>query len=87
MHCLIYYISIHFDRCGMVYIDSEELKWMPYVKTWMAQKGSRLRQETQEYIMEMFEKMVEDGLVFVKKKCTQAIPQVRHHLLVQSVLQ
>uniref|UniRef100_A0A670YGW4 Dynein heavy chain hydrolytic ATP-binding dynein motor region domain-containing protein n=1 Tax=Pseudonaja textilis TaxID=8673 RepID=A0A670YGW4_PSETE len=24
------------SRCGMVYIDPEELKWMPYVKTWMA---------------------------------------------------
>lgn len=24
------------SRCGMVYIDPEELKWLPYVKTWMA---------------------------------------------------
>uniref|UniRef100_A0A670K7B3 Dynein axonemal heavy chain 6 n=1 Tax=Podarcis muralis TaxID=64176 RepID=A0A670K7B3_PODMU len=24
------------SRCGMVYIDPEELKWIPYVKTWMA---------------------------------------------------
>uniref|UniRef100_A0AAY5F6G0 Dynein heavy chain hydrolytic ATP-binding dynein motor region domain-containing protein n=1 Tax=Electrophorus electricus TaxID=8005 RepID=A0AAY5F6G0_ELEEL len=24
------------SRCGMVYIDPEELKWMPYVQTWLA---------------------------------------------------
>uniref|UniRef100_A0A803U0S0 Dynein axonemal heavy chain 6 n=1 Tax=Anolis carolinensis TaxID=28377 RepID=A0A803U0S0_ANOCA len=24
------------SRCGMVYIDPEELKWIPYVKTWIA---------------------------------------------------
>uniref|UniRef100_A0A8C3XUZ3 Dynein heavy chain hydrolytic ATP-binding dynein motor region domain-containing protein n=1 Tax=Chelydra serpentina TaxID=8475 RepID=A0A8C3XUZ3_CHESE len=24
------------SRCGMVYIDPEELKWVPYVQTWMA---------------------------------------------------
>nr|XP_014352841.1 PREDICTED: dynein heavy chain 6, axonemal-like [Latimeria chalumnae] len=24
------------SRCGMVYVDPEELKWMPYVQTWMA---------------------------------------------------
>uniref|UniRef100_A0ACB8ETL8 Dynein heavy chain 6, axonemal n=1 Tax=Sphaerodactylus townsendi TaxID=933632 RepID=A0ACB8ETL8_9SAUR len=24
------------SRCGMVFIDPEELKWIPYVKTWMA---------------------------------------------------
>uniref|UniRef100_A0A8C1NY02 Dynein, axonemal, heavy chain 6 n=1 Tax=Cyprinus carpio TaxID=7962 RepID=A0A8C1NY02_CYPCA len=23
------------SRCGMVYIDPEELKWMPYVQTWL----------------------------------------------------
>ncbi|CAB1327053.1 unnamed protein product, partial [Coregonus sp. 'balchen'] len=23
------------SRCGMVYIDSDELKWMPYVQTWI----------------------------------------------------
>lgn len=23
------------SRCGMVFVDPEELKWMPYVKTWM----------------------------------------------------
>lgn len=23
------------SRCGMVFVDPEELKWMPYVKTWI----------------------------------------------------
>lgn len=23
------------SRCGMVFVDADELKWMPYVKTWM----------------------------------------------------
>ena len=60
----------------MVYCDPEELKWMPYVQTWIAQHCGRLKQETREYIMEMFERYVEQGLVFVTKKCTQAMPQV-----------
>ena len=60
----------------MVYIDSEELKYMPYVQTWMEQNGDRLRAETKEYILELFENFVEDGLHYIKKHCTQAIPQV-----------
>lgn len=24
------------SRCGMVYIDPDELKWMPYVQTWIS---------------------------------------------------
>lgn len=24
------------SRCGMVYIDPDELKWMPFVQTWIS---------------------------------------------------
>ena len=65
-----------FHRCGMVYVDPHELKWKPYVQTWMAEKGGRLKEETREYIMELFNKYVDDGLKFVNKQCTQAMPQV-----------
>jgi len=64
-------------RCGMVYCDSEELKWMPYVKTWMNDVcGDQLREETKEYLLNLFAKTVESGLRFVSKKCVQAIAQV-----------
>ncbi|CAD5112359.1 DgyrCDS1592 [Dimorphilus gyrociliatus] len=64
------------SRCGMVYIDSKELGWLPYVQTWMTEKGKKFKQETREYIMEMFDKYVEQGLKFISKKCTQGMPQV-----------
>ncbi|XP_006900461.1 PREDICTED: dynein heavy chain 6, axonemal [Elephantulus edwardii] len=64
------------SRCGMVFVDPEELKWMPYVRTWMDGISKRLNEETQEYILNLFQRYVEDGLYFINKKCTQAIPQV-----------
>ncbi|XP_012945206.1 dynein heavy chain 6, axonemal [Aplysia californica] len=60
----------------MVYIDAEELKWMPFVKTWIKQYEKRLKPETFEFLLSMFEKYVENGLVFVTKKCEQGINQV-----------
>uniref|UniRef100_A0AAY4DWD2 AAA+ ATPase domain-containing protein n=1 Tax=Denticeps clupeoides TaxID=299321 RepID=A0AAY4DWD2_9TELE len=30
------------SRCGMVYIDSNELKWMPYVQTWVSRLPERV---------------------------------------------
>ncbi|KAG8130386.1 hypothetical protein E2320_017073 [Naja naja] len=53
------------SRCGMVYIDPEELKWMPY-----------LNEETRTYLFELFTRYVEDGLKYIHKKCSQAIRQV-----------
>ncbi|XP_072525800.1 dynein axonemal heavy chain 6 [Salminus brasiliensis] len=64
------------SRCGMVYIDSEELKWMPYVQTWLAGLSQKVTEPMREYLMELFEKIVEKGLQFVSKRCVQAVAQV-----------
>nr|XP_004029568.4 dynein axonemal heavy chain 6 [Gorilla gorilla gorilla]XP_055234907.1 dynein axonemal heavy chain 6 [Gorilla gorilla gorilla] len=64
------------SRCGMVFVDPEELKWMPYVKTWMKGISKKLTEETQEYILNLFQRYVDEGLHFINKKCSQAIPQV-----------
>jgi hypothetical protein len=60
----------------MVYVDADELKWMPYVHKWMHQWEDRLKDEVKTYIMDLFERYVELGLRFVSKKCTQVMNQV-----------
>ncbi len=69
-------MRICFYRCGMVYIDPEDLKWFPYVKTWLTKFKKQMKEETFNYILELFETYIEDGLKFVTKKCLQAIHQV-----------
>ncbi|XP_060075174.1 dynein axonemal heavy chain 6-like [Ylistrum balloti] len=64
------------SRCGMVFIDPGELKWLPFVQTWITNFSEKMKPETSEYLLELFKKYVESGLVFVHKKCTQAINQV-----------
>uniref|UniRef100_A0A8C8W0I7 Dynein, axonemal, heavy chain 6 n=1 Tax=Peromyscus maniculatus bairdii TaxID=230844 RepID=A0A8C8W0I7_PERMB len=64
------------SRCGMVFVDPEELKWMPYVKTWMSRISEKLNEETREYLLNLFNRYVDEGLHFINKKCSQAIPQV-----------
>lgn len=72
--CMVLVSQSH--RCGMVYVDSEELRWLPFVQTFMTENGKRLREETKEYIMELFTRYIDPGLTFVKKKCTQGMQQV-----------
>ncbi|XP_066516038.1 dynein axonemal heavy chain 6 isoform X2 [Hoplias malabaricus] len=64
------------SRCGMVYVDSEELKWMPYVQTWIAGLSHKITESVRVYLMELFEQYVEKGLQFVSKRCVQAMAQV-----------
>ncbi|XP_061839882.1 dynein axonemal heavy chain 6 isoform X2 [Nerophis lumbriciformis] len=64
------------SRCGMVFIDPDELKWMPYVQTWISGLQSKLPEAVNTYLLELFVLYVEDGLQYVLKYCTQAIRQV-----------
>ncbi|CAB0031813.1 unnamed protein product [Trichogramma brassicae] len=65
------------SRCGMVYLDPTELKWMPYVKTWIATISEQLfKKEIAPFLLELFAKYVEAGLVFFRKNCDHAIAQV-----------
>ncbi|VDO49605.1 unnamed protein product, partial [Schistosoma margrebowiei] len=64
------------SRCGMVYVDSEDLGWLPYVKTWIKTIEEKLTPYVIEYIMNLFIKYVDPFMNFVMTKCTTIIPQV-----------
>nr|CAD7258338.1 unnamed protein product [Timema shepardi] len=79
------------SRCGMVYIDSEEIKvgqsprivyinsevikWLPYVQSWMARFRSEFPEELKKYILVLFEDYVEAGFHFIRRNCDFAINQ------------
>ena len=68
----------HFPpRCGMVFVDPGEMKWLPFVKTWLddLEETGKLRDYMRAHIQELFERYVEDGLRFVARSCVQAMPQ------------
>lgn len=61
----------------MVFVDSEELKWMPYVKSWInTVSDSLLNEELKEFLVGLFATYVQDGFDFVRKNCIYAIHQV-----------
>lgn len=46
------------SRCGMVYVDPDELKWMPYVQTWITGLGAKVVYTAMYYnIMSGYNKM------------------------------
>ncbi|KAH9281795.1 Dynein heavy chain 6, axonemal [Echinococcus granulosus] len=61
------------SRCGMVYVDPDELGWLPY--TWLDSLKEKLRETVLQYILMLFEKFVEPALKAIMKIPT-VIPQV-----------
>uniref|UniRef100_A0A1B6CU24 AAA+ ATPase domain-containing protein n=1 Tax=Clastoptera arizonana TaxID=38151 RepID=A0A1B6CU24_9HEMI len=66
------------SRCGMVYIDPEELKWMPYVQSWLTElpKFAQIQNEYIVFLEQLFSSYIEMGFLFVKRYCKSYIKQV-----------
>ncbi|KAI9224248.1 dynein heavy chain and region D6 of dynein motor-domain-containing protein [Blastocladiella britannica] len=70
------------SRCGMVYMDPANLGWRPYVKRWMATVASLyLKPEQGDYLNQLFEHAVDEGLYFVRKQ-KELIPTVNLNLVI-----
>lgn len=66
----------------MVYIDPEELKWLPYVKSWLARLSEKLiPADLKDFVLSLFEYAVENGFVFIKKQCQFSINQVNYNVI------
>eukprot|EP00102_Acyrthosiphon_pisum_P021804 XP_016659014.1 PREDICTED: dynein heavy chain 6, axonemal-like [Acyrthosiphon pisum] len=67
------------SRCGIVYMDTLDLGWLPYVNSW----ANRLQNdvikssaELKNYLVLLFETYVNEGFSFIDKYCSAPIEQV-----------
>ncbi|XP_063373463.1 dynein axonemal heavy chain 6 [Cydia amplana] len=65
------------SRCGMVYIDPQEMGYLPYVRSWLEEgvEKNLFNQENSDFLYEMF-KMLNVGVLHVNTKCSVGIKQV-----------
>jgi len=49
---------------------------MPYVKTWVSGFKEKYGDLYTQYLLALFEKYVQEGIHFAKKKCTETMKQV-----------
>jgi dynein heavy chain len=61
----------------MVYIDSNDIRWYPYVKTWSQKFEEKFGELFTEYLLNLFNTHIDKGLTFVRKNCKEVIKQVR----------
>ncbi|CAB3225668.1 unnamed protein product [Arctia plantaginis] len=65
------------SRCGMVYIDPNEMGFLPFVRSWLEEgvEKNLFNQENSEFLYSLFH-LLTDGLKFVNTKCRVGIHQV-----------
>jgi len=71
------------SRCGMVYIDTTELGWKPYVRTWIKELGNldearpacikKDDPELKDHILDLFDTFVEASNEFIENECIQIV--------------
>jgi dynein heavy chain len=70
------------SRCGMVYIDPDEIGWLPYAKSWVQRLDeSVVNAELKMLLVSLFEHAVEKGFAYIKKHGEYSMHQVRFQVL------
>jgi dynein heavy chain len=64
------------SRCGMVFMDSADLGWMPFVKRWIRQLPDHVNGELKEMFEGLFETYIDKGLKYVRKHCVEHMSSV-----------
>ena len=60
----------------MVYVDPGEIRWLPFVKTWLQNFPSKMKEETKAYLLSLFSNYIDPGFKYIRKNCVQGIDQV-----------
>ena len=60
----------------MVYVDSGDLKWMPYVKSWLNNEMDVLQPHVKDVLESLFQIYVPNVFKMISDKCTVIISQV-----------
>jgi dynein heavy chain len=60
----------------MVYIDSNDIRWYPYVQTWSRKFEEKFGELYTEYLLNLLHTHVDKGLTFIRKNCKEVVKQV-----------
>ncbi|KAL0488326.1 dynein heavy chain [Acrasis kona] len=62
------------SRCGMVYIDPEDLGWAPFVKSWILKL--HLLTSHKEFVQTLFDEYITNSLLFIRNHCKEDVETV-----------
>jgi dynein heavy chain len=61
------------SRCGMVYVEPEQMGWQPLHSSWMKTIPAFLTDEHHQRIHTLFNWMVDPCMAFIRKNCKEQV--------------
>jgi len=59
----------------MVYIDPDDLGWLPYVKSWVG-RSKAIIDDMKDYVLSLFKVCIDKVFTYIRKNCDEGIRQV-----------
>ncbi|KAJ3226918.1 Dynein heavy chain 6, axonemal [Clydaea vesicula] len=69
------------SRTGMVYMDTADLGWRPFVKKWIRELSAHISMELKDQLYVYFDTYIDKGLRFVRKSCIEYMNSVDLNLV------
>ncbi|KAM3963287.1 dynein heavy chain at 62B [Aphomia sociella] len=73
------------SRCGMIYMESSSLGFMPFYKSWINTLNPVWLEENEDFIFDMCEWLFDPLVYFVKKYCGQLVTGGEVNLVISSL--
>ncbi|CAB3257079.1 unnamed protein product [Arctia plantaginis] len=73
------------SRCGMIYMESATLGFMPFYKSWLNTLNPIWLQDNEEYIFNMCEWLFDPLVYFVRKQCIQLVTAGEVNLVISTL--
>lgn len=61
------------SRCGMIYMESANLGWRPFVESWTETTNDKWCSPNAEFLLKFFDWLLDPCLEFIRKFCKQHV--------------
>ena len=70
------------SRCGMVYLESNQLGWRPLTLSWLNTLPGHLEEKHKDHILGLFDWLVPVSLRFIRREIKEGSPTVDGNVVV-----
>lgn len=73
------------SRCGVVFVQSQDLQYCQYIKRWVRGMGNKLTENNRKNLMDLFRNTIDQGVALLEKNKQHCQIQVNTIQIIQNM--